>query len=82
MYPKVLLTARASLVFSIVKAQTANFLLGKTSVVVGPAMGTNSVVLSVTPVTAQWTNSANASWLHLNSANQTGKGSTNLSIHL
>jgi streptogramin lyase len=56
----------------------ASYSLGLNSLVVGPAAGTNSVVLAVVPAFFNWTNTANASWLHLSPANQDGAGSTNV----
>lgn len=58
-------------------AQT-NFYLSATNLVVGPLAGVNSVMLDAAPFTAAWTASANATWLHLSSANQSGIGDTNL----
>jgi Putative binding domain, N-terminal/NHL repeat len=52
--------------------------LGIANRVEGPAMGTDSVVLAVSPPTAPWTTTADVSWLHLNAANQSGAGSTNV----
>jgi sugar lactone lactonase YvrE len=49
--------------------------LGTTRRLEGPASGNDSAFLAVTPGFASWTNSANASWLHLNAANQNGSGS-------
>jgi hypothetical protein len=40
--------------------------------------GTDSVGLTATPGEASWTNTANATWLHLSPANQSGTGSTNV----
>ena len=54
------------------------FSLGSTSELVGSAAGSNSVVLGVLPNFGVWSNSANASWLHLNPASQSGAGSTNV----
>ena len=59
-------------------AQTTNFTLGTSSLLVGPAAGSNTVVLAVTPGTAPWTATTNAAWLHINPANQSGFGSTNI----
>ena len=59
-------------------AQTTNFTLGTSSLLVGPAAGSNTVVLAVTPGTAPWTATTNAAWLHLDPANQGGVGSTNI----
>jgi sugar lactone lactonase YvrE len=52
--------------------------LGVNAVLLGPAGGTNSIVLAVTPQTGTWTNTPNAAWLHLSVANQSGAGSTNV----
>jgi len=52
--------------------------IGTPSVLVGPLAGTNTVVLGVSPQIVSWTNTANASWLHLSPANQVGSGSTNI----
>ena len=53
------------------------YVLGTTNLVEGPTAGYDSVVLAVTSV-ATWTATANASWLHLSAANQSGSGSTNV----
>jgi DNA-binding beta-propeller fold protein YncE len=52
--------------------------LGTTALLVGPSAGSNSVVLGVAPKIVAWTATANAAWLHLGSANQSGTGSTNV----
>ena len=52
--------------------------LGTTNLLEGPAAGSDSVVLAVTPPSASWTASTNAPWLHLSTANQSGAGATNL----
>jgi len=64
--------------FSSAQAQSTKFSLGTATLLVGPAVGSNSVILAVTPATGSWTNTANASWLHLSPANQSGTGSTNV----
>jgi sugar lactone lactonase YvrE len=56
----------------------ASYTLGTTSSLEGPAAGIDSVVLATIPVIATWTAAANASWLHLNQANQSGTGPTNV----
>jgi sugar lactone lactonase YvrE len=70
----------ASLAFSAVlgQAQAANYVLGTTALLEGPAEGNDSVVLAVTPQTATWTATTNAAWLHLSVANQSGTGSKNV----
>ena len=55
-----------------------NFTLGTTARSEGPGAGSDSVVLGVNPPPPPWSASANASWLHLNAANQSGTGSTNV----
>ncbi len=55
-----------------------NFALGTTARLDGPQAGEDSVVLSVTPQSRAWTATANADWLHLNTANESGTGSTNV----
>ncbi len=50
--------------------------LGVTNRVEGPAAGTDSVVLA--SLDTPWTATANAPWLHLSPANQSGTGSTNV----
>lgn len=52
--------------------------LGSSSLIEGSAAGKDSVALSVTPETANWTASPNASWLHLLIPNESGAGSTNV----
>ena len=59
-------------------AQTTNYTLGTTNLLVGPASGSNSVVLGVSPLDASWTATANDTWLHLSAANQNGTGSKNV----
>ncbi len=52
--------------------------LGTTALLEGPAAGIDGIVLAMIPVTGAWTATANATWLHLSVANQSGNGSTNL----
>jgi streptogramin lyase len=52
--------------------------LGTSSLVVGPAQGSNSVVFAVTQATRAWTATNNAAWLHLSPAYQNGAGSENV----
>jgi DNA-binding beta-propeller fold protein YncE len=63
---------------SIAINQGPAYTLGATNLVVGPAAGTDSVVLGVTPPAAAWTAATNAIWLHLSAANQNGVGPTNI----
>jgi hypothetical protein len=70
--------ALAWLVVSAAHAQSTNFVLGTTALLVGPPAGTNSVVLAVTPANGTWTANANTNWLHLSEANQNGTGSENV----
>ena len=60
------------------KAQSASFTLGAAACLEGPSSGIGSVVLAATPSTATWSATNNATWLHLNAANQNGTGSTNV----
>lgn len=52
--------------------------LGTATLLEGPNAGYDSIVLAVTPNTNTWIATANNSWLHLDPANQSGSGSTNL----
>ena len=54
------------------------FTLGADSLFVGAAAGSNSIVLASPSPTSAWTATANAPWLHLSAANQSGAGSTNV----
>ena len=66
------------LAFGIVPTRANSYVLGTSALVVGPNADTNSVVLAVTPSTGAWTATTNDSWLHLDLANQSGAGSTNV----
>ncbi|MGP8198259.1 MAG: BACON domain-containing protein [Limisphaerales bacterium] len=68
----------AWLAFGAAQAQATTYALGATTFLVGPAAGSNSVVLAVAPVTGTWTATTNATWLHLSTANQSGTGPTNV----
>jgi sugar lactone lactonase YvrE len=72
------MVALAWLFFNIATAQAITFTLGTTTLLEGPAAGSDSVVLSVTPSSGAWSAAANASWLHLSAANQNGSGSANV----
>lgn len=52
--------------------------LGAAALVEGPSAGTDSIVLTVAPETGAWTATANAPWLHLSPATQSGIGSVNV----
>jgi DNA-binding beta-propeller fold protein YncE len=52
--------------------------LSTTALFEGPGLGSDSVGLTVTPASSTWTATANAPWLHLSPANQSGAGSTNV----
>jgi hypothetical protein len=52
--------------------------LGTTNLLEGNLAGSDSVVLSVTPMNFPWTATTNASWLHLSAVNQSGAGSANV----
>ena len=55
-----------------------SYSLGTTNRLEGPAAGTDSVVLAVSPGIETWTATANATWLHLSVTNQGGTGSANV----
>jgi hypothetical protein len=57
---------------------TTTFVFATNAVLEGSTAGTDSVFLTVNPNTAAWTATANALWLHVSLANQSGVGSTNL----
>lgn len=57
--------------FNSAQAQTTSYTLGTTSLLEGPAAGSDSVVLGVTPQYGTWTATTNAGWLHLNAASGT-----------
>ena len=54
------------------------FSLALTNLLEGNAAGSDSVALAITPMNFPWTATANATWLHLSAANQSGAGSTNV----
>ncbi|HEY1663300.1 MAG TPA: BACON domain-containing carbohydrate-binding protein [Verrucomicrobiae bacterium] len=60
---------------NIAVTQSGTVILGSTNLWEGPGSGSDSVVLSSI---AQWTATPNASWLHLDAADQGGTGSMNL----
>jgi DNA-binding beta-propeller fold protein YncE len=66
------------LFFSAARVLAQTYALGTATSLEGPAAGTDSVVLAVTPATQAWTATANASWLHLDTADQSGTGNTNV----
>jgi streptogramin lyase len=70
--------AVAWLAFGATPLRATTYKLGTTALLEGPAAGTDSVVLAVSPPTDQWTATTNASWLHLSTPNQSGTGSTNV----
>jgi sugar lactone lactonase YvrE len=54
------------------------YAVGTTLLLEGPAAGINTVTLGASPESSTWTATANAAWLHLNAAIQSGTGSTNV----
>ena len=52
--------------------------LGAATLLEGPSAGADSVVLAASAPTNTWTATANDGWLHLDAANQSGTGSTNV----
>jgi len=73
-----LVLALAWLAFGVTPSRATTYTLGTTTLLEGPAAGTDSVVLAVSPPTDPWTATTNASWLHLSTPNQSGVGSTNV----
>jgi hypothetical protein len=67
-----------SLLLAASTVRAATYALGTSAILVGPAGGSNSVTLAVTPETGVWSASTNASWLHLPDSLQNGTGSTNV----
>jgi DNA-binding beta-propeller fold protein YncE len=66
-------------VTSVVATLTVDvYALSTSSLLVGPAAASDSVVLAVTPQTGAWAATANSTWLHLTPANQSGTGSANV----
>ena len=61
-----------------VTQQALPYFLGTTALLEGPAAGTDSIALAISPESDTWTASANAGWLHLNATSQSGKGSATL----
>jgi FtsP/CotA-like multicopper oxidase with cupredoxin domain/sugar lactone lactonase YvrE len=57
-----------------VTQEAPSYTLGTSTLLVGPAAGTNSVVLKVIPSIALWGAAANATWLHLPYVSGTGSG--------
>jgi hypothetical protein len=70
------LTLVVSAIFSVTAAAQPS--LGTNALLEGPAAGSDSVVLATAAPTDTWSATANASWLHLSVANQSGTGSTNV----
>ena len=56
-------------------ATVTTYALATTALLEGPAAGTDSVVLTVTPETSTWSATANAAWLHTSAS---GTGSANV----
>jgi DNA-binding beta-propeller fold protein YncE len=73
-------TAHISLLGQTIRVaqNAASLVLGESAILEGPAQGSDSIVLAATSNTVTWTATANASWLHLAIADQSGSGSTNL----
>jgi hypothetical protein len=73
-----LFIALAWLALGAVQAQDTTYVLGTTYLLIGPAAGSDSVVLAVAPQTGLWAATNDVPWLHLSAANQSGTGSTNV----
>ena len=65
-----------STLFSVTAAAQPS--LGTSALLEGPGAGSDSVVLATAAPTDSWTATANDAWLHLDAANQSGTGSTNV----
>ena len=76
--PKPFICAFSLLLLLIPEVGAQTYSLGATNLLEAPAAGSDSVVLSVLPTSATWTAKANAAWLHLSAANQSGTGSANV----
>ncbi len=61
-------------------AQPLSYAVGASVLTEGPGAGTDTVTLAVTAPASIWNATANASWLHLDAANQSGSGSTNVAF--
>ena len=61
-----------------VTQQGPPYVLGTIASLEGPAAGTDSVVLAISPESDTWTATANDIWLHLSAASQSSTGSTNV----
>lgn len=73
-----LFLALARLALSPAQAQTTNYTLGTTNLLVGPSAGISSVVIGAPLPSATWAATADSTWLHLDTNNQNGTGSTNV----
>jgi DNA-binding beta-propeller fold protein YncE len=62
----------------IIQQGTSTYSLGAIALLEGPSAGSNSVVLAVFPAIGAWTAIANAPWLHISPANQSGTASANV----
>jgi sugar lactone lactonase YvrE len=71
-------TAHLNILGQSVEISQPGVVLGTTSLTLAPTAGSNSVVLGIDPPSATWTASANAPWLHMNPASQSGAGNTNI----
>jgi DNA-binding beta-propeller fold protein YncE len=76
--PKPFICAFSLLLLLIPAVRAQTYSLGATKLLEAPAAGSDSVVLSVLPTSATWTAKANAAWLNLSAANQSGTGSANV----
>ncbi|HEY3856673.1 MAG TPA: BACON domain-containing carbohydrate-binding protein [Verrucomicrobiae bacterium] len=72
------LLAVLGLLLGVAQAHADTSVLGTSALIVGSDADTNSIVLAITPATGTWTATTSDSWLHLDAANQSGIGSTNV----
>lgn len=71
-------TGNITLLGQVIPITQIAYTLGTSNLLEGPAAGSDSVVLAAVATNFPWTATANASWLHLSVANQSGPGSTNV----
>jgi sugar lactone lactonase YvrE len=70
--------ALSALLFGRAAEAQTTYALGVSSIVEGPAAGSDSVVLALNPATGVWTATANDSWLHVTAGSAGGTGSANV----
>lgn len=61
-----------------INQQAPSYALATGNILVGPAAGSNTIVLAVIPSIAFWSATANASWLHIGTGYTSGTGNANV----